>query len=399
MPSPDIYYFNASNDEALFSDSFSYSPPLFIQKFEEDLSVIPFLLSKPDDIILTHEKIDNTYISMIERLNLPKVQFIAKSDFFKEKIYKNGANSIKPWGWSRSTHILFKDVKKYCSENYQNSPAGNWNEKYRYLSSRYFSIEILADLINSGIYDIVKKEEMPVIIKNAEDVKKVISFNQSIIFKTPWSCSGRGIRIINNNVEDYSKTKWLTDNIKRYGGLVAEKYYKRLSDFSFLFSCHDGIIKPLCISSFITDEEGKYKGSYIHYSPNETINSFLHKNNNDEIIPNKIIESLYSKNFHKYYEGWFGVDAMIVEDNGKILIHPCVEINCRYTIGHLAFVLRKYVSATKAILITGLIEDYLKQNEGKKELFILNDKIAGGYGLLTPQNENTKFAMWIESDN
>jgi hypothetical protein len=38
----------------------------------------------------------------------------------------------------------------------------------------------------------------------------------------------------------------------------------------------------------------------------------------------------------KGYEGPFGIDMMIVASNDGCLLHPCIEINLRRTMGHVA---------------------------------------------------------------
>jgi len=39
------------------------------------------------------------------------------------------------------------------------------------------------------------------------------------------------------------------------------------------------------------------------------------------------------------YRGPFGLDMMVVKGDGGFLLHPCVEINLRRTMGHVALLL------------------------------------------------------------
>jgi hypothetical protein len=41
------------------------------------------------------------------------------------------------------------------------------------------------------------------------------------------------------------------------------------------------------------------------------------------------------------YAGPLGVDLMVVRKEGELLLHPCVEINLRNTMGHVALLLSK----------------------------------------------------------
>ncbi len=52
------------------------------------------------------------------------------------------------------------------------------------------------------------------------------------------------------------------------------------------------------------------------------------------------------------YKGPFGVDMMIVasEDRSKFLLDPCVEINLRRTMGHVALTLRPDDDEKKSLM-------------------------------------------------
>jgi predicted ATP-grasp superfamily ATP-dependent carboligase len=45
------------------------------------------------------------------------------------------------------------------------------------------------------------------------------------------------------------------------------------------------------------------------------------------------------------YEGYFGIDMMIYDDNGTMMIAPCVEVNLRMTMGVVAHRLMERVVA------------------------------------------------------
>ena len=53
------------------------------------------------------------------------------------------------------------------------------------------------------------------------------------------------------------------------------------------------------------------------------------------------IKELLTVSLVKFYHGPFGIDMMIVSQDGKLLLHPCVELNLRMTMGHVALRLRE----------------------------------------------------------
>jgi len=56
---------------------------------------------------------------------------------------------------------------------------------------------------------------------------------------------------------------------------------------------------------------------------------------------------LLGKAFNGKYQGSFGVDMMVVGASpAACLLHPCVEINLRHTMGHVALALGRKINPT-----------------------------------------------------
>ena len=52
------------------------------------------------------------------------------------------------------------------------------------------------------------------------------------------------------------------------------------------------------------------------------------------------------------YRGPLGVDMMVVSVDNKLMVHPCVELNLRRTMGHVALALtRRFKVLTKIMSI------------------------------------------------
>jgi hypothetical protein len=71
----------------------------------------------------------------------------------------------------------------------------------------------------------------------------------------------------------------------------------------------------------------------------------------NHLIPWSKVETCIARLIHHLqalidgnYCGPLGVDLMIVKKDGVNLLHPCVEINLRRTMGHAAISLRKLVA-------------------------------------------------------
>ena len=67
-----------------------------------------------------------------------------------------------------------------------------------------------------------------------------------------------------------------------------------------------------------------------------------------------------SAHFKGVYEGAFGVDMMAVarEDGDGFMLHPCVELNLRRTMGHLALALTPTIAEPQRIMSISYADKY-----------------------------------------
>ena len=79
-------------------------------------------------------------------------------------------------------------------------------------------------------------------------------------------------------------------------------------------------------------------------------------------IQNKICNEL-SVLYKNKYKGPFGVDMMIVAqpNDGRFLLHPCVEINLRRTMGHVALAFPSFTDGYSRVMQIVLTDKYRMQ--------------------------------------
>ena len=109
---------------------------------------------------------------------------------------------------------------------------------------------------------------------------------------------------------------------------MVEPYYNKVKDFAMEFCADDAGIHYLGLSVFHT-VNGAYVGNILatECAKQEMISRYVSKSLLDS-IKKKITNSLDLGS----YQGPFGIDMMIVGEK----VHPCVEINLRRTMGHVA---------------------------------------------------------------
>ena len=116
---------------------------------------------------------------------------------------------------------------------------------------------------------------------------------------------------------------------------MAEPYYEKVKDFGMEFDVTDEGVRYLGLSLFHTSN-GAYTGNVL-------ASEVTKRNMLSHYIPVSLLDEVKEKISHvaslKNYRGPFGVDMMIVRDNTQLKLHPCVEINLRRTMGHVALAL------------------------------------------------------------
>ena len=380
----DVYIFNASNDSALACNSLSYTPSKFVKIFERDLATLPMLFAKKTDVVLVFEQPNVDFINQMQALGFELPDFVTKKNFFDhQKSLEYNLQAIRPWGWSKTVHTAFRSVRNQFSFT---NVCSVWNEELRLISGRQTAALVLSDILQHNNPLFVKESAIPQIITSLETIPQLFEGNEQWVLKSPWSSSGRGLLRVSAQQYDFTEKVWVKRIIDEQGFIMAEPWHKKVFDFSLLFSVSPDAISLLCLSTFKTGAKGQFLGSYVHWPEDSILSQMGLSNVELNKLIKIIVDSLIKHKFNCFYEGWMGIDAMVIRQSDRLLIQPCVEINCRYTIGHLAFALRKYFQlSSKALLRIGSLKEFNQSNATMR------------YAKpITPITDETSFVGWIE---
>jgi hypothetical protein len=237
--------------------------------------------------------------------------------------------AIEPWGWDLAlrAYLLRKGIheKLLLSEDKIKT--------IRELSHRRLALQILPTLRFEGTvgesFECTTDEAVEALLKQ---------YGQ-IILKAPWSSSGRGLRFLSVDHTPLStQLGWLHHLLAAQGSVMVEPYYKKVKDFGMEF-CSDGVggIAYLGLSLFHTSN-GAYTGNIV---AQEDIKQLMLSRYLSESLLSEVRATIcqqLGQVFKGRYTGPFGIDMMVVADTSgkRFLLHPCVEINLRRTMGHIA---------------------------------------------------------------
>ena len=319
-----LHIFNPEHDLVLASGCKGYTPSANIRAMRSRLSYLPVYWADDHDVILT----DDIETATNERnINAPglkeSVRFVSAEDLSQYDI-----TGINPWGWDMAVKqmLIRHGIDKKLL------PDDETLDTIRMMSHRRNTVPLMNDIRNE-LED--KTCGNPVECSSLEEIKEVTDRWDKVVVKAPWSSSGINIIFTQKDKFDSLKSRY-ANLISKQGSVMVEPLYNKVKDFAMEFYSHgDGNIDYLGLSVF--ENYGSAYARNIIASEEEklaAVSKYI-----DSALLKKICSRIRVSLGRKYtgsYRGPFGVDMMIVEQNDNLLVDPCVEINLRRTMGHVA---------------------------------------------------------------
>lgn len=324
-----LYVFNPEHDIALAHGTPFFTAPRAGRQLRADLGFIPILWAEKDGVVW----VDNPNLAM---LAARKIQFkVSKNSFvtsFQLRHLANHIDSIEPWGWDAaichdmhwlgiSQNILptpteLKDIRSYSHRK----------------NAKVFLEKTLSILQNSNLIG------ESVEVKDKDELLLQFAKWPSAVLKAPWSSSGRGVRMVGSFPND-AILRWAESIIRHQGSLMVEPMYNKTLDFALEFCATRSGVSYIGLSLFTTSGSA-YAGNLIADERDKM--KILERYIDTQVVNEvrKAVLYLFPKVFPHFHYGSFGIDMMVVrEENGLSKLHPCVEINFRKTMGHVAIAL------------------------------------------------------------
>ena len=355
---------------------------------EEDLSVLPMFFSNDGDYILVNQIPNEVFISFWR--NYYNVCFI-KSD---SRLTSSDVRfeGFEPWGHSPRAWNIAERFKSMFPENY----GFGFKSPQKMLFNRKTSTELFDRFIDKAKQsDIYPTEQQSPFVTN--DAKHAIEyFNYAtnrfggVVFKALYGSSGRGVRIFRRNDLSSNILQWTNFVIKTHGGVECEPLYHKVRDFSAHFDIvgHKPVFRGF--SRFETTESGFYRSSKVKkFNDIEFFDASVAEN-----FVNKLKLCLALSPYCNIYNGPLGIDCMVYSENeGGLKINPCVEVNCRYSMGRLAIEIEHLVSENSTADFYVLQDDEIEQFAQQKPVFD-GGRLVSGFLRMTPDNSQ-RFAAGI----
>lgn len=337
----DLFVFNPGCEIEVAAGKAVYSLPKYPAMLERDLSTLPMCLARKGDCVLISHTQDSGFLDFWSK----KIQceFVEKGS---AKLSSRQFGFYRPWGIS--PRILREGEKFRFSDNYNCSPVSRWNDDHKKLFSRVTSSEFFREMAADVDYnhDLFPLEsQLPVIANSIDEASEFLN-NQhdGAVFKAIFGSSGRGVRILRNSLMTPNLDNWLRSMIVAHGAVECERLFDKKADFSMHYDIENGEAKFRGVSTFSTSDTGAYVGSRVGRL--DCVPGF------DADVTARLrdlhVKVLNHSIFARCYCGPLGIDCMVYRDGGADRINPCIEINCRYSMGRLAMQIADLVDCAEA---------------------------------------------------
>lgn len=320
-----LHIFNPEHDIALAYNRRHQTMPHAAQELRMNLGWLPALWADDGDVVLVDDARFAVKAASRWKNNCREVLFLEKQDLRGMRVDK-----IQPWGWDLHVFTELQEAGVVCS----GMPSEEEIGKIRQLSSRCHTASLLP-ILRGGLESETCGEAF--FATSTEDIEQRLADYRKIVVKAPWSSSGRGVRFVDEAMDDAVRG-WAERIIRQQGGVMVEPLYSKIRDFGMEFEAvSGGIIEYRGLSLFETRNQA-YTGNILadEESKREMLSRYIGAELLDEVQHRleRELEHLIGNN----YVGPLGVDMMVVSSQqpSTFLLHPCVEINLRRTMGHVA---------------------------------------------------------------
>lgn len=323
-----LHIFNPEHDLALAANLSNFTSPHAGRQLRADLGYLPALWAEEGDYVLVEngEEAEKAYRRLMHR---PFTGFIEKRHLAQLKAQEV---TVCPWGWDLAlrSYLLRHGLPESMVATEQEIA------EIRRLSHRREALTLLEALQRDGTTGVASMADSVAAVQS--EVQRV----GRVVVKAPWSSSGRGIRFVEGTLSP-NVANWIGGVIEKQHGVMLEPYYNKVKDFGMEFESDGcGQVRYLGLSLFHTSN-GAYTGNILasEEEKREMISRYLSVDLLDSVKDDvcRILGTAYNG----AYRGPFGIDMMVVarDDREGFLLHPCVEINLRRTMGHVALSIQR----------------------------------------------------------
>lgn len=387
-----LLLFNPDHDLALAHGRTHYVPPASAAAFAADAAPVVAWLTRDAAVLVPERTVPDEFLRQLQELR-KECRWVTQRELPELPLEK-----VLPWGWN---YNIWERLKKWGVPDGA-LPTDSEITAIQRLSHRRTAAKAMQFLRNRA----TRPDLLPLPAQELHSLEEADQFFRDcgdVMFKMPWSGSGRGLRHVVGTMSTHQRG-WIGQSIRKHGCILAEPFHSVVQDFAMEFICgetvvfegyslfetHNGVYLSNTLMSDAAIE--KHLSQWIDIQILEEYKNLLTRFIQDEIAP--------------YYKGCVGVDMFVYQRDGEFLVNPAVELNLRMTMGLLA---NRFVRDYMAPGVTGtmsveyrprageLYEEHLALNKKRPPLFY-NGRLVQGYAALSPVTAQTCYTVRVVTD-
>lgn len=330
---PLIHLFNPGHETAILLGKSNYTPPVNVRIMQEDLACLPLWYADATDYVFVPEATAITTFLKENCFTIPMAQPIDRIQL-RRQATQLPELTASPWGLCLPALCLFRQLEK---ETHAPIRVPEWNDSFVYLTGRKSAADCL-DRLHTYLPQ-YSLPATPCFCQSLEEVENYLQRHKApFVIKTPFSSSGRGVQWIHSQNLSPMDTQWIQGALNKQKMVSIEPGLCNQQDFAMEFYADgQGHVRYEGLSIFQTEKGSAYSGNRLQRQAD--MQQMLTNHVPQEVLTEiqKAVEQVLTEQYGPLYQGYIGVDMLIYQSADQhYAIHPCVEINMRYTMGMVA---------------------------------------------------------------
>ncbi|MEK7486283.1 MAG: hypothetical protein AABZ60_18325, partial [Planctomycetota bacterium] len=342
-----------------------YTPEASVQAMIQDFACLPLFLTHTGDTVLCPEAPSVSYLLDLQKNGFFLPEFLPYSSLetLPSMLKSRQFTRFEPWGWSPDTLDLFSQIKNHLvhAEPFSAWSGNNPLSALTACFSKVWSFHLRQEFIDlhpewksiltSENYQGILCQSLLEVDQAFERLSSCSA--EGIVIKGVFGSSGQNrLRFRSNTRPQTKDVVWINRMLHAQKYLIVESWMNRVCDIGVLIRVQSQAKKPfLDALSFFTAAHGQYKGHFLgrkfaQVEPEilQFVNGYGGKTHSLSAIFEAVASFVEQKLAQQGYTGFAGIDTFIYRDQERLFLCPLVEINPRYTMGHIALELDKHIS-------------------------------------------------------
>lgn len=324
--------------------------PRTVTQMQEDLEALPLFLAASDDAVLISQPPDVSWLHTLREAGVQPPRFIEvpSGAQLADVLPYRHLTTLQPWGWSSAAVNLLDPVSDRCVHP-EPEPLLSRSTRAAAVNRKSFSLH-LAHALADRRHDprLIPRALLGQAHTRPEDaweaVRELSRSHSTIVCKADWGASGRGQVRWQEGEDDRPVRQWLEQTLRHQPAVVVEPWLNRRADLSMVGRLSpDGTFLLDGMTRFLSDRRGQYRGAIVGrpwFGLDPSITRFLHGDGQDRAFSRRELEAAALSSaaalHQEGYQGPMGIDALVYDTPEGLRLRPIVEINARWTMGHVA---------------------------------------------------------------